>query len=98
MTVGELPVHLKQRWPSIREQLLNGTYEPTPVERVELPKPDGGVRKLGIPSALDRFLQQAAMQVLQRPRSVASCSVQGAYRRAVERVLSIGLPSLIEGC
>ena len=50
MTVGDLPGYLKQHWPAIREQLLNGTYEPKPVRRVEIPKPDGGVRKLGIPT------------------------------------------------
>jgi len=67
MTVGQLPDYLKQHWPAIREQLLSGTYEPKPVRRVEIPKPDGGgVRKLGIPSVLDRFVQQAVMQVLQR--------------------------------
>jgi RNA-directed DNA polymerase len=67
MTVGQLTDYLKQHWPAIREQLLNGTYEPKPVRRVEIPKPDGGgVRKLGIPSVLDRFIQQAVMQVLQR--------------------------------
>ena len=66
ITVNQLPDHLKQHWPAIREQLLNGTYEPKPVRRVEIPKPDGGVRKLGIPTVLDRFIQQAAMQVLQR--------------------------------
>src|SRR5271155_2980171 len=67
MTVAALADYLKQHWPAIREQLLNGTYEPKPVRRVEIPKPDGGgVRKLGIPSVLDRFIQQAVLQVMQR--------------------------------
>src|SRR5918911_22188 len=67
MTVGQLGDYLKQHWPAIREQLLSGTYDPQPVRRVEILKPDGGgVRKLGIPSVLDRFIQQAVMQVLQR--------------------------------
>jgi len=67
MTVVGLKDHLKQHWPAIREQLLNGTYEPQPVRRVEIRKPDGGgMRKLGIPCVLDRFIQQAVLQVLQR--------------------------------
>jgi RNA-directed DNA polymerase len=66
MTVGQLSDYLKQHWPVIREQLLSGTYEPRPVRRVEIPKPGGGVRKLGIPTVLDRFIQQSVMQVLQR--------------------------------
>jgi RNA-directed DNA polymerase len=66
MKVEELPGHLREHWPAIREQLLNGTYKPQPVKRVEIPKPDGGMRQLGIPTVLDRMLQQAVMQVLQR--------------------------------
>src|SRR3989440_899123 len=66
MTVDGLTDYLKQHWPATRDQLLSGTYEPKPVKRVEIPKPDGGVRKLGIPTVLDRFIQQAVMQVLQR--------------------------------
>src|SRR3974377_1938693 len=66
MTVDQLADYLKQHWPAIREQLLNGTYEPKPVRRVESPKPDGGGRKVGLQTVLDRFVQQAVMQVLQR--------------------------------
>ena len=66
MKVSELPCYLKQHWPAIREQLLSGTYQPQPVKRVEIAKPDGGMRKLGIPTVLDRFIQQAVMQILQR--------------------------------
>ena len=66
MTVDELPEYLEQHWPAIREQLLKGTYEPKPVKRKEIAKPDGGVRKLGIPTVLDRFVQQAVQQVLQK--------------------------------
>ena len=66
MTVGELSGYLREHWPAIREQLLNGKYEPKPVRRVEIPKPGGGVRKLGIPTVLDRLVQQALLYVLQR--------------------------------
>jgi RNA-directed DNA polymerase len=67
MTVEQLPEYLKQHGQEIGEQLRNGTYQPRPVKRVEIPKPDGnGVRKLGIPCVLDRFVQQAVLQVLQK--------------------------------
>jgi len=66
MTVRKLSSCLKKHWPRIREQLLAGTYSPEPVKRVEIPKSDGGIRKLGIPTVLDRFIQQAIMQVLQK--------------------------------
>ena len=63
ITTGGITGYLKQHCSqAIREQLLSGTYEPKPVRRVEIPKPDGGVRKLGIPTVLDRFIQQAVMQ------------------------------------
>jgi RNA-directed DNA polymerase len=65
MTVKKVSGYLKKHWPEIRGQLLAGTYQPRPVKRVEIPKPDGGIRKLGIPTVLDRFIQQAIMQVLQ---------------------------------
>lgn len=65
MTVNELQGYLKTHWLEIRGRLLSGTYEPKPVKRVEIPKPGGGVRKLGIPCVLDRFIQQAVLRVLQ---------------------------------
>ena len=65
MTVAELRAYLKEQWPKIRESLLSGSYEPKPVRRVEIPKPDGkGVRKLGIPTVVDRLIQQALHQVM----------------------------------
>jgi hypothetical protein len=65
MTLEQLPGYLKRHWPEIREDLLNGRYKPSPVRRKEIPKPGGGVRLLGIPTVLDRLIQQAIGQVLQ---------------------------------
>ncbi len=65
MRVDDLSAYLKEHWPAIRAQLLDGTYKPQPVRRVEIPKASGGVRPLGIPTVLDRLIQQAVMQVLQ---------------------------------
>jgi RNA-directed DNA polymerase len=65
MTVDELPDHLRAHWPELREQMLAGTYQPSPVKRQLIPKGNGEMRELGIPTVLDRFIQQAVLQVLQ---------------------------------
>ena len=64
MTVAELPIYLRANWPRLREELLAGRYQPRPVRRVAIPKPGGGERLLGIPTVLDRFIQQLLLQVL----------------------------------
>ena len=66
MTIEQTQDYLREHWPEIREQLLSGTYKPRPVKRVEIPKPEGGVRKLGVPCVVDRLIQQALLQVLQK--------------------------------
>ncbi|WP_354249162.1 reverse transcriptase domain-containing protein [Bradyrhizobium sp. LA2.1] len=65
MTIDVAKAFLREHWPAIRLQLLNGNYQPRPVKRVEIPKPDGGVRRLGVPCVVDRLIQQAVLQVLQ---------------------------------
>ena len=64
-TVQQTGEDLKAQWPDIRRGLLDGTYRPSPVRRVGIPKPGGGTRELGIPTVVDRLIQQALLQVLQ---------------------------------
>ncbi|GGE00222.1 hypothetical protein GCM10010911_68930 [Paenibacillus nasutitermitis] len=64
VTVADLQAYLKTHWEAVKTELLAGTYRPTPVKRVAIPKPGGGVRLLGIPTVMDRFLQQALLQVM----------------------------------
>lgn len=96
MTTKELRGYLVEHWPRLRRELLDGSYQPQPVKRTTIPKPDGGTRELGIPTVVDRFIQQALLQVLQRqidktfskhsfgfrPRK----SAHGAVREAVDQV------------
>ncbi len=99
MTVRDLEDHLRQHWPMIRDQLLQGTYHPRPVKRVEIPKPDGGVRKLRIPTVLDRFIQQALLQVLQRDwdRTFSGSSYGFRPGRSAHQAITVAQGCIAEG-
>ena len=99
MTVDELPEYLKTHWPEIRVSLLNGSYRPQPVLRKEIPKPGGGVRELGIPTVLDRLIQQALAQVLQAEwdRSFSRFSFGFRPRRSAHQAVACAQQFLREG-
>jgi RNA-directed DNA polymerase len=100
MTVEALAEHLKKHWPTLRTQLLQGSYQPKPVKRVEIPKPDGGTRKLGVPTAQDRFVQQALMQVLQRQwdRTFSEHSYGFRPNRSAHQAIARAQQYIAEGC
>ena len=89
LTIDAAVGYLREHWPTLRERLLQGTYQPQPVKRVEIPKPEGGVRKLGIPCVVDRLIQQALLQVLQK---------RGFQYRLLSRVgiQLVGLQGLVQ--
>ena len=99
MTVAELPKYLKRHWPEIRSQLLEGRYRPRPVLRKEIPKAGGGVRELGIPTVLDRLIQQALLQVMQREldSSFSRFSFGFRPRRSAHQAIACAQHFLREG-
>ncbi len=100
MTVEQLPGYLQTHLPGIKQQLLEGTYKPQPVRRVEIPKPDGGVRKLGIPTVLDRFIQQAVQQVLTRRWDPTFSQSSFGFRpgRSAHQAVETAQRHIADGC
>ena len=100
MTVEELRDHLKENWPEICKELLSGTYRPQPVKRVEIPKPAGGVRKLGVPTVMDRLIQQAVLQVLQPLWDPTFSEFSFGFRpgRSAHDAVAQAQEYVVEGC
>ena len=100
MTVKQLPGYLRVHWPRIKQQLLAGTYKPQPVKRVEISKPDGGVRKLGIPTVVDRFIQQAVQQVLSRRWDSTFSPGSFGFRpgRSAHQAVEVAQRHIADGC
>jgi retron-type reverse transcriptase len=90
MAVEELRPFLRTHWDRIRAELLQGQYRPQPVRRVEIPKPSGGVRELGIPTVLDRLIQQALLQVLPPIFDPHFSAYSYGYRPAAVRMTRCG--------
>ena len=86
MDIAQTGRYLVTALPTIREQVMAGTYRPSPVRRVGIPEPDGGERELGVPTALDRLIQQAVLQVLQ---PLDDCNVNVRSQKAGERVMAL---------
>ncbi len=100
MTVAELPGWLRENWPALRASLLDGSYRPQPVRRVEIPKPGGGMRMLGIPTVVDRFVQQMLLQVLQRRLDAEFSEHSFGFRpgRSAHQAVARAQEYLAEGC
>ena len=94
MTIDDAKSFLREHWPAIRSQLLSGTYRPQPVRRVEIPKPDGGVRMLGVPCVVDRLIQQALLQVLQKRWDPTFSEVQ--LRAQAQRYIAEGYNVVVD--
>ena len=99
MTIDDAKSFLREHWPDIRSQLLAGTYQPQPVKRVEIPKPDGGVRKLGVPSVVDRLIVGFSIANDGSERRIAPQALakfKARIRKITRRTRGRSLPQIVE--